>query len=133
MLYYRNINLCMRFQVRSKSSATFTTKLSVTTVNYRSQLLLFFITKSSILDRAWTKYCNIIHEHSKRCWGATFMIESSFRKIWKAHSPRCPKIHFHRVFAMHFHRFSQMFFWIYLSNGLNGVNFNSLTQIMALF
>ena len=50
ILYYLNLNLSMHFRVESRSPVTFKMKLSITTVNNSSQLLPFFVTKSSILD-----------------------------------------------------------------------------------
>ena len=70
-----------------------------------------------MLHRAWTEYCNI-YKNFEKYWGLTPMIECNLGKMWKTRSPRCPKNTFPKFFALRFLRL--------ISNGLNGVNINSL-------
>ena len=53
-------------------------------------------------------------------------IVTEFGKIQKTHPPRCPKNLFLEVFCMN------LVFFHLISNRLNGVYINSLTQIVAL-
>ena len=55
------------------------------------------------------------------------MIECSVGEIWKTHSPRCPKNT--NTFPEVFH--INLSFLHLKSNGLNGVNTNSLTWIVV--
>ena len=58
-----------------------------------------------MLHRAWTEYCNMIHENSKRYRGHPHDLVQ-FWEIWKIYSPGCPKNTFSEVFRIKFYVFN---------------------------
>ena len=78
-------------------NATFKTNFSVTTVKLTVKqfpaITNFFSQRvpSYVFHRAWTEYCNMIHENFKKSWRAPPMIHCSLGKIFFTHSPTCPK------------------------------------------
>ena len=128
ILYYLKLNRSLHFRVRSRSPLTFKTKLYVTNVSNSIQHLA----PSWILHRAWTEYCNMIHENSKMYQGSPLpnihahIIECNLGKIWKTHALRCPKNTIPEVFHI------KLSILHLIPNGLNQVSINSLTWIVAL-
>ena len=121
-----NLNLSMHFRIGSKGPVTFKTRLYGTTVKTVSSRYLFFVRKNSILYVAeglnWILYYN--RKSSKSYQGTLLTIQCNLEKIWKTHPPRCPKNTFPEILRIKcFHL---------ISNGLNGVNINLLTLIVAV-
>ena len=77
-----------------------------------------FLTKSSILD-VTTKCCSKIHENSNRYWlrGEPLSLGATLGKYQKLTVLDAIKIHFQRLSSLQL-----------ISNGLNGVNINLLTD-----
>ena len=108
VLYCLKLNVSTCFRAGKRSPVTFKTKLSVTTVNSSFQLLpelhircstgfeLNIVTWSTDLLKVIPKKQNLP------------MIESNLEKIWKTHTPRCPKKKFSEFFRIKFFAFKIM-------------------------
>ena len=117
----------MHFRAESWSPVTFNTKLSVKIVNNISQLLPFLCHRKRHLRCCIEPELNrTLFAKILRYWKSTCMRGCSIGKIRKKHSLRCPKNLVQEVFNFKL-SFSQS-----VSNGLNGININVLSQIVAL-
>ena len=75
------------------------------------------------LCRAWIEYCNMIHKNSKRYRRG---IPPDRLQFWENMKNSLDAL------KINFQRFSALSFLHLISNGLNGVNMNSLKLIVAL-
>ena len=123
ILHCFNLNLSMHFRVRSRNPAIFNVKLYGTTVNNSFQSLPIFYHKELHLRCCIELALNFVTWFTKILKGIRAlhpMIKCNLGKIWKTHPPRCSKNTYLEVFSIKFS------FLHLISNGLDGVNYNSL-------
>ena len=99
----------MHFRVGSRIPVTFKTKLYVLTVNNSFQSLHIFCHKEFYLRCYMMLELNIVTLSTKILEGIGWhwtKSSTNLGKIWKTHSPRCPKKHFQRFFGITFYAFN---------------------------
>ena len=125
----------MCFIVGSRSLVRFKTKLSVTTIDSNFHLLPIFCHKKLHLRCCIGLLLNIVTcpvKILKGIRGCLPWSTATLGKYEKLTVLDALKIHFQRFFALSWVFCIKLNFLHLISNGLNEVNINSLTQIVAL-
>ena len=116
---YLNVSICSR--------VTYKTKLFVTTVNNSFQLFPIYCHKELHLICCIGLELNIATRSTKILRGIGGGGTHTWPSVWKYERLTLPN-----ALKIHFLRFSVLIFFHLISNGLNRININSLTLIVAL-